>query len=64
MSGFVERENKRGQERTHYCNVMAAMSPEHVPVITAIAKEFGLLERLFLYPGPTWGLMMCSAVFS
>lgn len=55
MIGFIEREDKLGHSSKHWCGVMEVMSSEHVPVITQIAQEFGLMERFFCdHPGPTW----------
>jgi phospholipase C len=53
MTGFVERESKNA--KTNYCNVMEMMNPETVPVITALAQNFGLMDHFFCdHPGPTW----------
>lgn len=55
MSGFIERENKLGHAKLQYCGVMSMMSPKNVPVITQLAQEFSLFDRLFCdHPGPTW----------
>eukprot|EP01113_Clastostelium_recurvatum_P003229 TRINITY_DN11403_c0_g1_i2.p1 TRINITY_DN11403_c0_g1~~TRINITY_DN11403_c0_g1_i2.p1 ORF type:complete len:512 (-),score=97.08 TRINITY_DN11403_c0_g1_i2:89-1546(-) len=66
MSGFVEWENHRGNNGTNnnFCKVMSMMTPQHVPVMTALASEFGSMDRFFAsVPGPTWPnrLYMLSA---
>lgn len=55
MSGFVEWEARMGQRRTNYCNVMSALDPKRMPVITTLATEFAVMDRFFAaHPGPTW----------
>ncbi len=53
MGGFVAFENK---SVTHnYCNVMQGFPPSKVPVLTALAQEYAIMDRLFAsLPGPTW----------
>lgn len=57
MSGFVEQEwLQDGFNRTvDYCNVMQGFTPERVPVISALASEFTIMDNFFAsHPGPTW----------
>lgn len=55
MSGFVEWEDRRGNKKTNYCDVMAMLTPNHVPIITSLASEFAVFDRFFAsHPGPTW----------
>lgn len=51
MSGFIEYEHKH---KSH-CNVLDMFEPEKLPVITALAQEFAVMDRFFAsMPGPTW----------
>jgi phospholipase C len=53
MSGFVE--NEAAHVDKDYCGVMSMFTPERVPVITALAEEFAIMDRFFCsHPGPTW----------
>ena len=53
MGGFVENQNPEAAER--YCQVMDMQTPEKVPIISALADEFILMDRFFAsHPGPTW----------
>eukprot|EP00026_Physarum_polycephalum_P003783 Phypoly_transcript_03797.p1 GENE.Phypoly_transcript_03797~~Phypoly_transcript_03797.p1 ORF type:complete len:683 (+),score=121.11 Phypoly_transcript_03797:78-2051(+) len=55
MSGFVEWEYIRGNENTNYCAVMSTFTPAELPVMSALASEFVLMDRFFCaHPGPTW----------
>jgi phospholipase C len=55
MSGFVEFEANAGHGPKNYCGVMSMFSPERIPVITALAEEFAIMDRFFAaHPGPTW----------
>jgi phospholipase C len=55
MSGFVEWELLRGNELTNYCAVMSTFTPADLPVLSALASEFVLMDRFFCaHPGPTW----------
>lgn len=55
MSGFVEWENQRGEAKTNYCAVMSTFTPQDIPVMSALASEFVLMDRFFCaHPGPTW----------
>ena len=55
MSGFVEWEDVRGNEASGYCAVMTTFTPEDLPVITALASEYVLMDNFFAaHPGPTW----------
>jgi phospholipase C len=52
MFGFVEYEHKHHSDS---CSVMSGFSPDHVPVASALAEEFVLMDRFFAaHPGPTW----------
>lgn len=64
MSGFVEWECMRGNFRSDYCAVMSTFNTTDLPVMTALASEFILMDRFFCaVPGPTWPnrLYMLSA---
>lgn len=53
MGGFVHYEAL--SEAKNYCDVMSGFTPDKVPVITALAQEFAIMDRLFSsHPGPTW----------
>mmetsp|Transcript_18374 Transcript_18374/g.26761 ORF Transcript_18374/g.26761 Transcript_18374/m.26761 type:complete len:705 (+) Transcript_18374:97-2211(+) len=53
--GFVAFEYKKHGSSTNYCDVMRGFTPENVPVITSLAKEFAIMDRFFAsVPGPTW----------
>jgi phospholipase C len=55
MSGFVEWENMRGLNKTNYCDVMAMMTPQHIPILSTLASEYAIFDRFFAaHPGPTW----------
>jgi phospholipase C len=55
MSGFVEWELLRGNILTDYCAVMSTFTPQDLPVMSALASEFVLMDRFFCaHPGPTW----------
>eukprot|EP01059_Diplonema_ambulator_P024729 TRINITY_DN4104_c1_g1_i1.p1 TRINITY_DN4104_c1_g1~~TRINITY_DN4104_c1_g1_i1.p1 ORF type:complete len:644 (+),score=201.25 TRINITY_DN4104_c1_g1_i1:1082-3013(+) len=54
MGGFVETEGAAYQ-KDQFCEVMDMQVPENVPVISALADEFVLMDRFFCsVPGPTW----------
>eukprot|EP01113_Clastostelium_recurvatum_P007309 TRINITY_DN133_c0_g1_i2.p1 TRINITY_DN133_c0_g1~~TRINITY_DN133_c0_g1_i2.p1 ORF type:complete len:658 (+),score=157.42 TRINITY_DN133_c0_g1_i2:68-2041(+) len=64
MCGFVEFEDMRGNAKTNYCDVMSMLTPQHVPIMTALAADFCMTDRFFAaHPGPTWPnrLFMISA---
>ena len=53
MGGFVQ--GQAAQESSNYCQVMDMQTPETVPIITALADEFVIMDRFFAsVPGPTW----------
>ena len=60
MDGFVEFERLFGAGKEHalrdrYCSVMQAFPPERVPVLTALAENFVLMDEYFCSgPLPTW----------
>ena len=56
MGGFVAMQNGSSQgEAKDYCNVMDGFKPEGVPVLTALAKNFAVMDHFFAsVPGPTW----------
>lgn len=55
MIGFVEWEDLAGQAKNQYCRVMSMMAPTDLPVITSLAGEFAIMDRLFAaHAGPTW----------
>ena len=55
MSGFIEHENNRGHSKQDFCGVLSSFTPERIPVITALAEEFAIMDRFFCsHPGPTW----------
>lgn len=55
MGGFVSFENARGHKNLNYCDVMRTFTPEKLPVLTSLAKEFAIMDEFFCsHPGPTW----------
>lgn len=53
MGGFVDYQKDAADK--HYCNVMSGFPPERVPVATALAQEYAIMDRFFAaHPGPTW----------
>ena len=51
MNGFVECEKRHPD----YCDVMRGFAPGRLPVITALAQEYALMDHFFAsHPGPTW----------
>jgi len=55
MCGFVEWENRRGNAKTNFCDVMSLFTPERVPIITALGTQFALMDKFYAaVPGPTW----------
>eukprot|EP01060_Flectonema_neradi_P021254 TRINITY_DN287_c0_g1_i2.p1 TRINITY_DN287_c0_g1~~TRINITY_DN287_c0_g1_i2.p1 ORF type:complete len:632 (+),score=147.59 TRINITY_DN287_c0_g1_i2:45-1898(+) len=53
MGGFAEGQS--GQASSNYCQVMDMQTPDRVPIMTALADEFILMDRFFAsHPGPTW----------
>lgn len=57
MSGFVEQEWLQDDfnSSVNYCNVMQGFAPERIPVISALASEFAIMDNFFAsLPGPTW----------
>jgi len=53
MGGFVSYQNSSAKQ--NYCNVMSGFPPTKVPVMTALAKEYAIMDRFFAsHPGPTW----------
>ena len=55
MGGFVSFENAKGHKNKNYCDVMRTFTPEKLPVLTTLAKEFAIMDEFFCsHPGPTW----------
>eukprot|EP00605_Chrysophyceae_sp_TOSAG23-4_P001706 GSChrysophyteH1.ASY1.ANO1.1875.1 assembled CDS len=53
MGGFVSYQNSSAAK--NYCNVMQGFPPSKVPILTALAKEYAIMDRFFAsHPGPTW----------
>ena len=53
MGGFVDYQKNSADK--NYCNVMGGFPPEKVPVATALAQEYAIMDRFFAaHPGPTW----------
>jgi phospholipase C len=51
--GFVAYQNSSAAQ--NYCNVMSGFPPEKVPILTALAQEYAIMDRFFAsHPGPTW----------
>jgi len=64
MIGFVEWEGMNGRADTNYCAVMSMLTPNHLPVLSALAGDFVLMDRFFAaHARPTWPnrLFMLSA---
>jgi phospholipase C len=45
MGGFVE--NQWRDAHSDYCGVMSAHNPDNLPVITAMAQEFAIMDHFF-----------------
>jgi len=55
MDGFIAFEEAKGHASLDWCGVMSMFTPERIPVITALAQEFAVMDRFFAaHPGPTW----------
>ena len=55
MEGFVQWQAKKKTGKHDYCGVMSAHTPDALPVITAMAQEFAIMDHFFCsHPGPTW----------
>ena len=55
MTGFVNFEDRRGNSKKNYCDVMSGFTPQKVPIITTLAEEFALMDNFFCsHAGPTW----------
>eukprot|EP00911_Craspedida_sp_UC1_P002499 UC1_evm1s1858 len=55
MSGFVAYEDEQNHASKQWCAVMEGFTPERLPVISALASEFAIMDRFFCsHPGPTW----------
>ncbi len=53
MSGFLSTHRDRGANDPK--SIMASFSPEQLPVLTTLAREFAVCDRWFSsMPGPTW----------
>ena len=48
MGGFVSFENAKGHKNKNYCDVMRTFTPEKLPVLTTLAKEFAIMDEFFL----------------
>lgn len=54
MDGFVEYEMKIHDQLSD-CDVMRVFTPEKIPVLSFLAKEYCIMDRYFCsMPGPTW----------
>lgn len=54
MSGFIKGYAHNFEDTSHGVDIMKCFSPEHVPVITQLATEFGFFDGWFAsVPGPT-----------
>lgn len=55
MSGFVSYENNKGHKNKNFCDVMRTFTPEKLPILTTLAKEYAIMDEFFCsHPGPTW----------
>ena len=58
MQGFVEFEQGRhgnSSEALNWCGVLSMFTPDRLPVLTTMAKEFAIMDQFFCsHPGPTW----------
>ena len=56
MGGFIDFENTRGNNGTkRFCDVMSGFKPANIPVISALASEFAIMDEFFCsHAGPTW----------
>eukprot|EP00742_Colponemidia_sp_Colp-10_P011982 GILJ01013389.1.p1 GENE.GILJ01013389.1~~GILJ01013389.1.p1 ORF type:complete len:569 (-),score=59.70 GILJ01013389.1:112-1818(-) len=55
MNGFVQFEHKQGHTAANnYCDVMESFDPSKLPVFTALADNYVIMDRFFAaIPGPT-----------
>ncbi|CUF66623.1 phospholipase C 3-like, putative [Bodo saltans] len=57
MSAFVQQEWLQDgfNSSVNFCNVMQGFAPDRLPVISALASEFAIMDHFFAsVPGPTW----------
>ena len=59
MAGFVAAQNGStegsGGQALDWCNVMDGFPPSRVPVLTALAKNYAVMDHFYAsVPGPTW----------
>ena len=55
MGGFVTREAEVHSTSPIFCDAMQSFLPHEVPILSALASEFTLMDRFFAsVPGPTW----------
>jgi phospholipase C len=53
MTGFISNYRERGSSEPE--SIMKAFAPEHVPIVSQLAREFMLVDGWFAgVPGPTW----------
>lgn len=44
-----------GPSGKDWCGVMSSFAVEEIPIITTLAEEFAVMDRMFCsHPGPTW----------
>lgn len=47
--------HRHGTKELNWCDVMAAFPSEKIPVMTTLAAEYAVMDRMFCsHPGPTW----------
>ena len=54
MHGFVGWETHKGHASDFNFDVMRVFTPEEIPVVTGLAKEYAIMDRFYAaMPGPT-----------
>ena len=60
MAGFVSYENGigHGTKQLNYCDVMSSFAPSELPIVTTLAEEYAIMDRMFCsHAGPTWSVI-------
>ena len=59
MNGFADYQNNDADK--NFCGVMSMFAESRVPIISTLAKEYGIMDRFFAsIPGPTFpNRLMC-----
>lgn len=57
MAGFVgfEQAAGHGTKALNWCDVMESFEPDAIPIITGLAENFSVMDKMFCsHAGPTW----------